>query len=71
MIFPDKVYDVLKWIAIVCLPALATFVAIVSKIWGFYDVGIMISETITAVGVLLGALLGVSAIQYKNGGNKS
>ena len=68
MIFPDKVFDVLKWIASVCLPALSTFVAIVSKIWGFYDVGIMISETITAVGVLLGALLGVSAIQYKNGG---
>ncbi len=69
MIFSDKVYDVLKWIAIVCLPALATFVAVLSKIWGFADLGIMISETITtAIGLLLGALLGVSAIQYKNGG---
>jgi hypothetical protein len=64
----SKVYDVLKWIAIVCLPALATFVAVLSKIWGFADLGIMISETITAIGLLLGALLGVSAIQYKNGG---
>ena len=64
----NKVYDVLKWIAIVCLPALATFVAVLSKIWGFADLGIMISETITAIGLLLGALLGVSAIQYKNGG---
>lgn len=68
MIFSDKVYDVLKWVAIVCLPALATFVAVLSKIWGFADLGIMISETITAIGLLLGALLGVSAIQYKNGG---
>lgn len=70
MIFSDKVYDVLKWIAIVCLPALATFVAIISKIWGFADLGIMISETITAVGVLLGALLGISAIQYKGRSDK-
>ena len=70
MIFSDKVYDVLKWIAIVCLPALATFVAIISKIWGFAEIGIMISETITAVGVLLGALLGISAIQYKGRSDK-
>lgn len=70
MIFSDKVYDILKWIAIVCLPALATFVAIISKIWGFADLGIMISETITAVGVLLGALLGISAIQYKGRSDK-
>lgn len=68
MIFSDKVYDVLKWIAIVCLPALATFVAVLSKIWGFADLGIMISESITEIGLLLGALLSVSAIQYKNGG---
>jgi hypothetical protein len=68
MIFSDKVYDILKWVAIVCLPALATFVAVISKIWNFPDLGIMISETITAIGLLLGALLGVSAIQYKNGG---
>ena len=65
MIFNDKVYDILKWVAIVALPAVATFIAIISKIWGWADLGIMISQTITAVAVLLGALLGISAIQYK------
>ena len=66
-IFNDKDYDVLKWVAIVCLPALSVFVSVISKIWGWADLGSMIAQTITAVAVLLGALLGVSAIQYKKG----
>ena len=64
-IFNDKWYDVLKWVAIVCLPALSTFIVVISKIWGWADLGSMIAQTITAVAVLLGALLGVSTIQYK------
>jgi len=70
MILNDKWYDVLKWIAIVALPALSAFVLCISKIWGWADLGIMISQTITAVAVLLGALLGVSAIQYKSKKNE-
>lgn len=70
MVFPDKVYDVLKWIAIVALPALATFISIISKIWGWPDLGVSISQTITAIGVLVGALLGISAISYKGDAEK-
>lgn len=69
-IFSDKVFDVLKWVAIVCLPALSVFVSVISKIWGWADLGSMIAQTITAVAVLLGALLGVSAIQYKSNINE-
>lgn len=65
----DSVYDVLKWVSIVCLPALSTFIVVISKIWGWADTGSMIAQTITAIGVLLGALLGISSIQYK--GDKS
>ena len=64
-IFNDRVFDVLKWISIVCLPALSVFILCISKIWGWADLGVMISQTITAVAVLLGSLLGISAIQYK------
>ena len=67
---PDKWYDVLKWVAIVALPALATFIAVISKIWGWADLGNMIAQTITACAVLLGALLGISAIGYKKGENE-
>lgn len=70
MIFSDKIYDVLKWVAIVCLPALSVFISVIGKIWGFADMALMISQTITAVAVLLGALLGVSAIQYKGRSDK-
>ena len=63
----SKVYDWLKWISIVCLPALSTFIVVISKIWGWADLGNNIAQTITAVAVLLGALLGISSIQYKKG----
>ena len=61
----NKVFDVLKWIAIVALPALSTFIVVIGKIWGWGDVALMIAQTITAVAALLGALLGISTIQYK------
>lgn len=61
----DKVYDILKWIAIVCLPALSTFIVVIGKIWGWGDVALMIAQTVTAIATLLGALLGISTIQYK------
>lgn len=70
MIFSDKIYDILKWIAIVALPAISVFISVIGKIWGFADVAIMISQTITAVALLLGSLLGISAIQYNKGAEK-
>ena len=62
----NKMFDVLKWIAILFLPALATLVAVVFKIWDL-PYGPEISATIAAVATFLGAILGVSHIQYKKG----
>lgn len=62
----NKVFDILKWIAILLLPALATLVSVVFKIWNL-PYGPEISATITAVATFLGAILGVSHIQYKKG----
>ena len=66
-ILSDKAFDILKWIAIVALPALSSFVVVISKIYGFDVLGSQIAQTITAVATLLGALLGISAIQYRKG----
>lgn len=63
----DKVYDILKWIAIVCLPALSTFIVVIGKIWEWGDAALMVAQTITAIATLLGALLGISTIQYNKG----
>ena len=61
---PNRIFDVLKWIAIVALPALSTFIVVLGKIWNWGDIAPMVAQTITAVAVLLGALLGISTIQY-------
>ena len=58
----NKVYDVLKWVALVALPALGTLYFGLSKIWGF-PYGEEIVGTITVVDTFLGALLGISTIQ--------
>lgn len=60
----NRTYDILKWIAIIALPAISTFIVVVSKIWNWAELGGMIAQTITAVAVLLGALLGVSSVNY-------
>lgn len=66
-ILDNKWYDVLKWVAIVALPALSTFIVVISKIWGWADMGSMIAQTITAVALLLGSLLGISSHLYNKG----
>lgn len=60
----NKMYDVLKWIAMVFLPALATLYFALAGIWGF-PYGEEVVGTITAVDTFLGVLLGISAAQYK------
>ena len=62
----DKLYDCLKWIAILLLPSLATLVAVIFKIWNL-PYGNEIAQTITALATFLGAILGISSVQYKKG----
>lgn len=61
---PDKLYDVLKWIALIALPATATLWFTIAKIWGLPYMG-EITGTIVAVDTFLGALLGISNLTYK------
>jgi len=65
---PNRIFDVLKWCSIVALPAISTFIVCISKIWGWAELGNSIAQTITCIAVLLGALLGISTIQYNKGG---
>ncbi len=60
----NKLYDVLKFIAQIVLPALGTFYFAIASIWGL-PYAEQIVGTITAVDALLGALLGISTMQYK------
>jgi len=67
----NKVYDILKWITQILLPAIATFYYALANVWALpYPKEIV--GTITAIDALLGVLLGISTVQYNNkinGGN--
>ena len=59
----DDVYDVLKFIAQIVLPACGTLYFARASIWGL-PYGEQIVGTITAIDAFLGAILGVSTKQY-------
>lgn len=59
----NKNYDLLKWIAQILLPAAATLYVAVAGIWGF-PYAKEIAGTISAVDLFLGALLGISSMNY-------
>lgn len=63
MIMSDKIYDILKWVALIFIPALGTLYFALSTIWGL-PYGEQIVGTLTAVDTFLGALLGISTYQY-------
>lgn len=71
MYLKTSLYTLLKWLTIIVLPALATFIVVISKIWGWADVGTMISQTITAVATFLGTILCISNYNYYKKEDKS
>ena len=60
----DKVYNVLKWLCLIALPAIAVFYAVIAKIWGLPFVT-EIPATINAIAVLIGSLIGISHMTIK------
>lgn len=59
----NKLYNVLKWIAMLFLPALGTLYFALAGIWGL-PYGEQIVGTITAIDTFLGVILGISTAQY-------
>lgn len=59
----NKLYDILKWIAQIVLPALGALYFGIAQIWGL-PYGEEVVGTITVLDAFLGALLGVSTAEY-------
>ncbi len=59
----DKLYDVLKWITMIVIPALATAYVGLAAVWAwpFAD---EVAKTASVICTLLGALLGISTAEY-------
>ena len=64
ILLSNRAYDILKWVCLIGLPALATLVAALGSIWGIPHCE-QIVLTINAVALFIGALIGVSSAQYK------
>lgn len=67
MVFGNKTYDHIKWVAQYLLPALATLWLTLGKIWSF-PYTTEVGATLSAIDIFLGALLGISKKNYNGDG---
>ncbi len=59
----NKLYDILKWLTLICIPALSTAYVGLSAVWG-WPYATEVAKTAVVICTLLGALLGISTAQY-------
>ena len=60
----DKAYEILKWLCLICIPAVAVFISQVGDAIGIQNVDTVVL-VLNAVGTLIGALIGVSTYNYR------
>lgn len=60
----DRIYDVLKWVVMVVIPALTTAYVGLSAVWA-WPYAEEVAKTSAVVCTLLGALLGISTAEYR------
>ena len=63
MKIPDRLYDVLKWVTMIVIPALATAYVGLAAVWA-WPYADEVAKTAAVICTLLGALLGISTAEY-------
>lgn len=67
---PEKVYEVLRWLTWIVLPAIATLIAGLNTAWN-WDLPIdAILTTFVAIETFIGTVLGIAKITTDNSGKK-
>ena len=63
MKLPDKIYNVLKWMVLICIPACTVAYVGLDGVfnWGYGDI---VSRVSSIVCTLFGALIGISTADY-------
>lgn len=63
MKFSNKVYDILKWVTLIALPAVCFFYTTldITFCWGAAD---KVAVVFTAIETLIGTLIGISTSNY-------
>lgn len=60
----DRLYECLKWLCLIALPAIAWFYGAMADTWSL-PYGEQIVTTLNAIGTLIGILIGVSTYNYR------
>ena len=62
----DHVYDILKWLVLIVIPALTLFYTVIDEVFfiGYSDIVAKLSAGLCAC---LGTILGISSTQYYKG----
>lgn len=58
----QKVYEAIRWIIAIALPAIGILIATLTNIWGWNIPAEQISLTLDAIGLFLGTIFGISKI---------
>lgn len=66
----NKTYDILKYVALIGLPVIATLIGTLGEIWGMTNTTEIVA-TINALAVALGGLLQLSSIKYEKERNQN
>ena len=69
MRLPDKWYNVLKWVLSVAVAPTIALITALGELYGFET--FKITETILIIASFLGAIFGISVIQYNKGVNNA
>ena len=67
MKLPSHVYDVLKWLVLIVIPALTTFYAVIDNLFG-YGYAEIVTTISAALCTCIGAIIGISTAQYNKEG---
>lgn len=59
----NKAYDILKWLVLICIPAITAAYVGLAAIWAF-PYAEEVAKTSAVICTLLGALIGISTAQY-------
>lgn len=59
---PQKVYEALRWLIAIVLPALGVLIVTLNNVWNLGWPAEQISLTLDAIGLFLGAIFGISKV---------
>ena len=59
----NKIYDILKYVSVIGIPAVVLLLNTLGQIWGWKHTT-EITATVSAVGVFIGALIQISSAKY-------